>query len=921
MSGNGEQIDLNSEVDMGAREFEAHGIDLSHPVTVYVNEQSNGENRSGETGEDEAIQDQETNSFGEGLCGLDKGETDGNVGNEVVDVEFLQGRSMDDVKGTEMDPPARKGEASSMAINDLSELEMESSKRKHTSEKVEAVCRDEIIVDDNEVVNADGTLNASPSDALACCEAKSQVGEGLASLNESTEGGAYDDATAGDGSIISVGIEYNVESQEEGVSTMQDESHSVLDHKGCVDERVNTNPEGPFHHKDVDGSGSLHDNLASGSPKSAEDRIQSINKLDQKAENMTERNEVPPELATEVRTVPTSNYSENQSGKVDGGQTIENPATGSHIGKTGPSTDIDESKLFDIVVEVNPHVSMDEDDMSNDDSEDTVVKFNVHDLVWSRVPSHPWWPGQICDPAASSKKAMKYFKTGKYLVAFFGDHTFAWKEAVMIKPFSEYFSELQKQSNSGSFHDAIDCALEEFSRRVEFSLACPCLSEELYSKLQTQTLANGGIRKKLSKRVGGDSSLTASSFDPMKLVNFVKEVAMSPYAEADKLEVVRAEAQLMALSRWKGYSELSKYDKHSAAFNDTDHILDVKNDDQSDSMVDIAIDIKDDEVAKSRKGSLKIQDISGGKCKRKSEDLKDSSKKGSNSTSKKPRRSGKKELGSKEDADNELNFPVSITKDEVVSCNNTAINSPITNVESGKKTNQSFRVGDRIRKVAYKLNELNPILKHDDGLSQKSVSKTRRGRKCKGSSELVSGVKTGNKSTKTRKRRKVSAPIETSDSEFIKDAYWTDRLIQGIAEDEVTVENQNEIEEGHIQTPSETVIPTELVEPDSETCVEDPSPTALILTFTDFGSVPSEKSLNDIFRKYGPLYESKTEVIKKSKQAKVVFKRTSDAETAFSSSGKHGIFGTTDVSYRLKFLAPSKVSSRRTRRGRKEVKS
>ncbi|KAG6596452.1 putative oxidoreductase GLYR1, partial [Cucurbita argyrosperma subsp. sororia] len=866
MSGNGEQIDLNSEVDMGAREFEAHGIDLSHPVTVSVNEQSNGENRSGETGEDEAIQDQETNSFGEGLCGLDKGETDGNVGNEAVDVEFLQGRSMDDVKGTEMDPPARKGEASSMAINDLSELEMESSKRKHTSEKVEAVCRDEIIVDDNEVVNADGTLNASPSDALACCEAKSQVGEGLASLNESTEGGAYDDATAGDGSIISVGIEYNVESQEEG-RTMQDEdekvteneelyvkhdqvvneddeSHSVLDHKGCVDERVNTNPEGPFQHKDVDGSGSLHDNLASGSPKSDEDRIQSINKLDQKAENMTERNEVPPELATEVRTVPTSNYSENQSGKVDGGQTIENPATGSHIGKTGPSTDIDESKLFDIVVEVNPHVSMDEDDMSDDDSEDTVVKFNVHDLIWSRVPSHPWWPGQICDPAASSKKAMKYFKTGKYLVAFFGDHTFAWKEAVMIKPFSEYFSELQKQSNSGSFHDAIDCALEEFSRRVEFSLACPCLSEELYSKLQTQTLANGGIRKKLSKRVGGDSSLTASSFDPMKLINFVKEVAMSPSAEADKLEVVRAEAQLMALSRWKGYSELSKYDKHSAAFNDTDHILDVKNDDQSDSMVDIAIDIKDDEVAKSRKGSLKIQDISGGKCKRKSEDLKDSSKKGSNSTSKKPRRSGKKELGSKEDADNELNFPVSITKDEVVSCNNTAINSPITNVESGKKTNQSFRVGDRIRKVAYKLNELNPILKHDDGLSQKSVSKTRRGRKRKGSSELVSGVKTGNKSTKTRKRRKVSAPIETSDSEFIKDAYWTDRLIQGIAEDEVTFENQNETEEGHIQTPSETVIPTELVEPDSETCVEDPSPTALILTFTGFDSVPSETSLN-----------------------------------------------------------------------------
>lgn len=760
MSGNGEEIDLNSDVDLGGREFEAHGINLSHPVTDSLNEQSNAESRSRELGEDEAIDVQETNNSREGLCRSEKEEADGNVGNEAADVEFLEGRSTDNAKGTEMSSAATE---SSVAINALSEVEMEASERKHISEEVEVECRDEIIADDDEVANADGTLNASPSDALASCEAKRQVGESLASLKEITE--EVIDAPTGHHSIASIGIERNVESQEEGVCTMQDEeektaknkelafdsvdvkcdqvvkedhdSHSLLDHEGCVDIQININPEGQFHHKDADDSGSLHDNLGSGSPKNADDGIQLTDNPSQKADNSSWSNELSPVIATDVKTLPTIDCSENQSAKVDGGQIIENPSTGSHILKTGALTDLDESNLFDVVVEVDPHVIMDEDDISDDvsaDSADSVVEFNVSDLVWSKVPSHPWWPGQICDPAASSKKAMKYFRSGRYLVAFYGDHTFAWREAVMIKPFQEYFSELQKQSNLESFHRAIDSALEEFSRRVEFSLACTCLSEELYSKLQTQTLTNAGIRKKLSKTVGGDRSLTASSFDAMKLINIVKEVAMSPnsYGDADKLELARAQAQLLAFNRWKGYYELPKFDKHNVVFNDADHILDVKNDNKSELMVDVAINIKHDETALSGKGDLKNEDSSGGKRKRTSEDSKDSSKKGKNlndSMPKKPRRSWKKKQGSEKNAGNELNLHASSTKDEV-DCNSSVINIPITHVEAGK-TNQTFRIGDRIRKVAYKLNESNPILKHDDGISQKAVAKGRRGRKRK----------------------------------------------------------------------------------------------------------------------------------------------------------------------------------------------
>ncbi|XP_022145593.1 uncharacterized protein LOC111015004 isoform X1 [Momordica charantia] len=944
MSGNGEQIDLNSDVDLGDREIEADGISLSHPVTDSLIEQRNVESCSRELGKDEAIDVQEKNSSGEGLCRSDEDEADVNVGYEAADGEFLEGRSPDNAKGVEVDAGARSGEESSIAINALSEAEMECSERRHISEKVEDLCGDEIIADEKEVVNAAGTLKTSPSDALFCCEAKGEA-----------------DSTSEHHSIISVGTELNVESQEEGVFRIQDEeekvaqneelafgsvdvkcdqivkedceSHRLLDHGGCVDVLININPEDPFLHMDIDDSGSRHENLGS------DDRIQFTDNLSQKVEILTESKELSPEFATDIRTTPLPDCSENQSGKVGGGQTIEDPATSCHILKKEALTDIDEANLFDVFVEVDPHVLMDEEDVSDDvsaDSADSVVDFNVYDLVWSKVPSHPWWPGQICDPSASSKKAMKYFKSGRYLIAFFGDHTFAWKEALMIKPFWEYFLELQKQSNLESFHQAIDCALEEFSRRVEFSLACSCLSEELYSELRTQTLTNAGIRKKFSKRVGGDSSLTASSFDPMKLVNIVKEAALSPHGVIDKLELVCAQAQLLAFNRWKGYYELPKFDKSNVDFNDTEHVLVGENDYRSELMEDIAMDTKHDEAADDGKGNLKTQDSSSGKWKHygAAEDGKGSL---SGSTSKKPHGILNKKRRSEDNTGNELNFHGS--------SHDPAINNPMESAYESGKTKQTFRIGDRIQKVAYKLNESSPILKHDDERSQETVAKTKRNRKPppnKETSELDSCGKAGNKLTKTRKRRKVSAaPTEASDSEFIKDSYWTDRLIQGIAEDEASFDNQNETVECQIQIPSESVVlvavehdagllcpgvnstnqePPEHVELESENCLEDPYPTALILTFTDFESVPSETNLNNICRKYGPLYESKTEVLKKSKRAKVVFKRTSDAETAFSCTGKYSIFGPSLVSYHLKYLPPPKVSSHSTkRRRRKEV--
>ncbi|KAK4385838.1 hypothetical protein Sango_2707800 [Sesamum angolense] len=151
-------------------------------------------------------------------------------------------------------------------------------------------------------------------------------------------------------------------------------------------------------------------------------------------------------------------------------------------------------------------------------------RFAVSDLVWGKVRSHPWWPGQIFDPADASEKAVKYYKKDSYLVAYFGDRTFAWNDASLLKPFGSQFSQIEKQSNSEAFQDAVSCALEEVSRR-ELGLACSCVPKDAYNKIETQVVDNTGIREESSRRYGVDQSSQASNFEPDKLLEYIRDLA------------------------------------------------------------------------------------------------------------------------------------------------------------------------------------------------------------------------------------------------------------------------------------------------------------------------------------------------------------------------------------------------------------
>ncbi|GAU26742.1 hypothetical protein TSUD_317400 [Trifolium subterraneum] len=103
--------------------------------------------------------------------------------------------------------------------------------------------------------------------------------------------------------------------------------------------------------------------------------------------------------------------------------------------------------------------------------------------------------------------------------------------------------------------------------------------------------------------------------------------------------------------------------------------------------------------------------------------------------------------------------------------------------------------------------------------------------------------------------------------------------------------------------------------------VYESSPTALTLKFTNLDLISSTTFLNNIFVRFGPLIESKTELLEKTKRAKIVFQRRCDAEDAFSSIGLNRIFKDSLQSFRLKILptTPKKGTGKRGRKRKNQT--
>ncbi|XP_009609374.1 PWWP domain-containing protein 5-like [Nicotiana tomentosiformis] len=589
-------------------------------------------------------------------------------------------------------------------------------------------------------------------------------------------------------------------------------------------------------------------------------------------------------------------------------------------------------------------------------------KFYVSDLVWGKVRSHPWWPGQIFEPSAASDRAMKYFKKDSYLIAYFGDQTFAWNEASRIKPFRTYFSQMEKQSNSERFSHAVGCALDEVSRRVQFRLACSCLQEETRAKMKSQIVMNAGIRAESSMRVGGYYFSDETSFNPAELVRSLKSAAAAPHSGVDRLSFVLAKAQLAAFNCWKGYYEVPIIEEYSDLENDNDveplhgkkDVAGVASEENS--------DLEDTSSTKRRRRSG-VDERHGEKEKSMSILIYGSSSSIPNDQTKSRGRAGRerKSMSSeKRRLDSMPSDSKAKRRKKVVSqSNGNKMSSPPKAADQIlKSTDRSSqrRIGKRSEKsrnVGFGDSVAGPVKPEEQLIPKEFPSPTELLSKLylaardpmNGYSILLSvaglfcdyrnmtSLETTESGDLTKmaekdieKKSSNSASPETLSLQGIEDSYWTDRIIQCNPEDQVLfeVQNQEDFPNGKwVTSPglgsaenSERENLSVLVHGNSEY-----SPTALVLNFSDLESIPPIADLNRIFSQYGPLCESETEVIDKSKRGKVVFKSRTDAETAFSKSGKFSIFGPSLISYRLQYSPSPRKASCTSKRKRKYAAS
>lgn len=182
------------------------------------------------------------------------------------------------------------------------------------------------------------------------------------------------------------------------------------------------------------------------------------------------------------------------------------------------------------------------------EDKETSVQANqylVGDLVWARIKNNRWWPGRICNPSDASNLADKHGQRGSLPVAYFGIGTFAWCYLFQVKPFLKDFEQMLNQSNSISFHSAVEQALNELVRYVKLEMSCPCVLPETETASRGVVSVHARINEGVTfpKRcIGG---LPNIEFEPSSFLAHVKDVARV-VSISDMLEIIVLRGQLSA---------------------------------------------------------------------------------------------------------------------------------------------------------------------------------------------------------------------------------------------------------------------------------------------------------------------------------------------------------------------------------------
>ncbi|AQK86544.1 Putative PWWP domain family protein [Zea mays] len=564
-------------------------------------------------------------------------------------------------------------------------------------------------------------------------------------------------------------------------------------------------------------------------------------------------------------------------------------------------------------------------------------RFQVADLVWGKVKSHPWWPGEIFDPTDASELALKHRKKGSHLVAYFGDSTFAWCDESQLKPFVTNYSQMEKQSSSDGFVGSVNNALEELSRRVLSGLSCSCLAEELADNGMSYTVDNAGLKDGVTCSAVNRPEIL-NCFSPENLLNYIKELALFPGQGGDLLELVIACSQLTSFYRSKGCPELASFQTSDAwVEDDLDGIdtLSTQNVMVEEPVINEVQPTQDkpkrgrgrprkqkaghDQVVmEKRSTSNQVNDTSYNEKKRNLKSFEDSEK------SSAPTGGGSFKIGECiRRAASQLTGSSSIMK-----ANNAAEG------ENGEFDVSSDDAGDELtveKRAKRRRLHINHAADPRELLSQLCLVATEPMNGYSFSAMIIgyfndyrnyivsttteANIVDKGTSRRGRKRKEVIPSPEVETTDHMQDSYWSGLSLYNHPVHDLKRESPTTRPRRKRRSSRHAYIPlSELGEPVpkkqiqvmersiihvDEKMVDELKPTALVLTFGRSASIPSELDLVKMFSLYGPLKERGTKVHRETNTVKVVFKKRVDAERAFSAAGKYSTFGPSLRSYRL----------------------
>ncbi|CAN6332782.1 unnamed protein product [Urochloa humidicola] len=579
--------------------------------------------------------------------------------------------------------------------------------------------------------------------------------------------------------------------------------------------------------------------------------------------------------------------------------------------------------------------------------------FQVSDLVWGKVKSHPWWPGEIFDPSDASELALKHQKKGSHLVAYFGDNTFAWCDESQLKPFVTNYSQMEKQSTSDAFVGSVNNALEELSRRILSGMSCSCLPEELADNGMSYTVDNAGLKDGVTCSTVNRPEIL-NCFSPDKLLHYIKELALFPGQGGDLLELVIACSQLTSFYRSKGCPELASFQT-------------------GDAWVEDGLDSTDTSATQNVMAEeVVISEV---------QPTQDKPKRG-RGRPRKHKPADDQVVMEKKDLSNRAND----TSHDDFDDNDNLQNNKKTNFDSFEDLEKasaptggkSFKIGECIRRAASQLTGSSSIVKaqneptgyknsaeaengefdisSDDAAAELTVEKRAKRRRlhrnhtadpkellsqlCLVATEPMNGysfsamlisyfndyrnyivsttteanIVEKSTSRRGRKRKEVLPSPEVETTDHMQDSYWSglslhNHPIHDLRKESPTARPRRRRRSSrHAYVPlseldSVPKKPIQVIERSiihvDEKMIDELKPTALVLSFGRSASIPSELGLVKMFSRYGALKEMETEVDKNTNTVKVVFKKRADAERAFSVAGKYGTFGPSLRSYRL----------------------